>query len=53
MDSIYPVGIKNQVLLRIEGISLTFRRHETWSFFVQVKAVAGITPGFTRFGLFF
>ena len=26
------------------------RKHETWSFFLQVRVHAGITPGFSRFG---
>ena len=28
------------------------RKHETWSFFLQVKKHAGLTPGFSRFGFF-
>jgi len=30
----------------------SIRKHETWSFFLQVKSFTCITPGFTRIGFF-
>ena len=42
----------NLVFLRIKCFLFFLRKHETWSFFLQVKGHAGITPGFTRFGFF-